>query len=244
MKNLILIFSFLLTFSSLSFSQTVSPINLFVDGLQTTYTKYNEFGVVKGQVKSTHSNVIRSNSNLSVNSNTLFLDATSNIQLTRDFGIKMNTNTVSNSQSLFLDMKYSLPLSTALQYKNYSVTATGNAYEVPSQLSIGMILNSVRINFNFTPNVSGFSSATTTVSILNRTVVSREKITIPIGTFSCWKITEDVEIKNNTVTKQKVTRWINGDYGILKIEIKDTSGNLKETEILTRFQLPSLSGTK
>ena len=244
MKNFILTLTLLFSFLSLSFTQTVYPINLFNQGLQTTFTKYNELGNIKGTIISTFSNVVRSGLNTSVASTTNFLDASSNLQLSRDFGYKLNTTSTSGSQSFFIDMKYFLPFSVALQYKNYTVTATGNAYEIPSQLAVGMILNSVRINFNFTPNVVGFSSATTTVNLLNRTVQIREKISTPAGTYNCWKITEDCEIKTNTITKQKITRWVSNDFGVVKVEIRDTSGNLLESEVLTRFQLPSLSNSK
>lgn len=244
MKNFILTLTFLFSFLNLTLTQTVYPINLFNQGLQTTFTKYNEVGNIKGTINSTFSNVVRSGLNTSVTSTTNFLDASSNLQLSRDFGYKLNTTSTSGSQSFFIDMKYFLPYSVALQYKNYTVTATGNAYEIPSQLAVGMILNSVRINFNFTPNVTGFSSATTTINLLNRTVQLREKITTPAGTYNCWKITEDCEIKTNTITKQKITRWISNDFGVVKVEVRDTSGNLLESEVLTRFQFPTLSNSK
>lgn len=244
MKNLIFTLYFIFGYSLLLFSQTVSPMNLFVDGLQTTFTKYNEVGVIKNQINSTHNNITRSGQNTSVNSNTIFTDVNSITLFTRDFGYKLNINSLSGGQSFFIDMKYFLPVTIANQFKNYTLTATGNAYEVPSQLTAGMILNSIRINYNFTPNVSGFSSSTTSVSFMNRTVINREKVTTPSGTYMCWKITEDCEIRNNTITKQKITRWISNDFGLVKTETKDTSGNLIETDVLTRFQFPNILNSK
>ena len=244
MKNLILtIFTTFLLLNT-TFSQTIAPYKLFIDGTQATLTTYDNLNQVKSISNFRYANVIKSGLNLSVNSNTNITDGNGSTLLNKDYGIKLNVNTTTQTQSLFYDMKYFMPLNVAIQFKNYSVIATGNAYEIPSQISIGQILPNIRINYNFIPNLSGLSSATTTVSYMNRTVQKREKVTTTAGTFTCWKITEDAEIKTNIITKQKISRWINGDIGFVKIEIRDTNGNLLETEELTRFRLPSISNTK
>jgi len=98
------------------------------------------------------------------------------------------------------------------------------------------------MNYTFAPNVSGLSTATTTIKFLNRTIIKREKVTVPAGTYMCYVITEDVVI--NVTTKRKVTRWINHEIGFVKTETRDTSGILLETEQLTRFQLPVINNNK
>lgn len=235
----------ILTIFLLSSATLFSQYRLFVEGVQTTMTKYDETGAVKGTADAIYRNVIKSNLNLQVTATTTFKDKVGTTQLTKDFGTKLNVNSISGTQSLFIDMKYFIPLQTAIQFKNYGVNATGNAYEIPSQLSAGLILNSITMTFTFTPASSGLSSASTIVSFKNRTVQNREKVSVLAGTFMCWKITEDVEIKSNTIVKQKVTRWINDDLGIVKVEVRNYSTNaLIETEQLTRFQNPTINSGK
>jgi hypothetical protein len=241
MKTLFNILAILM-FSSMTLS---AQYRLFVEGVQTTMTKYDEFGAVKGTTDATYRNVIKSNLNLLVTATTTFKDRNGTSQITRDFGTKLNINSISGTQSLFIVMKYFIPLQTAIQFKNYGVNATGNAYEIPSQLTAGSLLNSLTMTFTFTPASSGLSSASTIVSFKNRTVQNREKVTVLAGTYMCWKITEDVEIKSNTTAKQKVTRWINDDLGIVKVEVRNYSTNaIIETEQLTRFQNPTLNSSK
>ena len=240
MKNIIL---FILTlFVTNSFGQNINPTRLFVQDLQTTITRYNANGAIKGTISGNYQNVVKDGQNLSVRALTNFLDTNGTSQLIRDFGFKMNTNLITNQYSFFVDIRYFLPFNIALQYKNYSLVTSGSAYEVPSQITIGQVLNPITMNYTFAPNVSGLSTTTTTIKFLNRTITKREKVTVPAGTYMCYVITEDVVI--NVTTKRKVTRWINHEIGFVKTETRDTSGILLETEQLTRFQNPTIVNGK
>jgi len=240
MKNIILFF--ILLFTTISFGQNINPTKLFVQDLQTTITRYEANGTIKGTISGNYQNVVKDGQNLSVRSLTNFLDTNGTSQLIRDFGFKMNTNLITNQYSFFVDIRYFLPFNIALQYKNYSLVTSGSAYEVPSQITIGQVLNPITMNYTFAPNVSGLSTASTIIKFLNRTVTKREKVTVPSGTYMCYVITEDVVI--NVTTKRKVTRWINHEIGFVKTETRDTSGILLETEKLTRFQNPTISNGK
>jgi hypothetical protein len=240
MKNIILFF--ILLFTTISFGQNINPTKLFVQDLQTTITRYEANGTIKGTISGNYQNVVKDNQNLSVRAITNFLDTNGTSQLIRDFGFKMNTNLITNQYSFFVDIRYFLPFNIALQYKNYSLVTSGSAYEVPSQITIGQVLNPITMNYTFAPNVSGLSTTTTTIKFLNRTIIKREKVTVLSGTYMCYVITEDVVI--NVTTKRKVTRWINHEIGFVKTETRDTSGILLETEQLTRFQNPTITNGK
>lgn len=242
MKNIILLFITL--FTTNLFGQNINPTKLFVQNLQTTMTRYDENGVIKNTISGTYQNVIKNGQNISVTSVSNINDNNGVLQLVSDFGFKMNTNTITNTYSFFIDMKYFLPINIAVQYKNYSLTTSGSAYEIPSQVTVGQSINPITMNYTFTPSVSGFSTATTTIKFLNRTVTKREKVTVPSGTYMCYVINEDVEIKTNITTKRKITRWINHEIGFVKTEIRDTSGVLIESEKLTRFQNPTILNGK
>lgn len=238
MKN---IFTILLSviFLQIAAGQNVNPTKLFVEGLKTVMTRYNEVGTVKGTSTSIFQAASKSGQNLAIAARSTSVDATGGSQVIREIGYKMNTNTITNSYSFFIDMKYFLPVNIAYQYRNYTLTTSGSAYEVPSSLTVGQVLNDLTMNYTFAPAVVGFSSTTTTIRFMNRTVEKREKVTVPAGTYMCYVISEVVETKTNVLTKQKVKRWINHDSGIIKTEVRDMNDNLIETEQLTQFQVPT-----
>ena len=235
------IFAFLLSVVciQLASSQNINPNKLFIDGLRTVATKYNEVGTVKGTTTAIHQAASKSGQNIAINTNSSYIDANGGSQVTREIGYKMNTVTPSNTYSFVIDMKYFLPTNIAYQYRNYSLTTSGSAYDIPSQASIGQALNNLTMNYTFAPAVVGFSSSTVTIRFMNRIVERREKVTVPAGTHMCYVITEIVEIKTNILSKQKVKRWINPEIGVVKTEIRDMNDTLIETEQLTQFQLPN-----
>ncbi|NBO21987.1 hypothetical protein EBU94_01420 [bacterium] len=223
----------------LSISQNISPNKLFVEGLRTTMTRYNEVGIVKGTTIATHQAASKSGQNIAINTTSNYIDANGGTQVSKEVGYKLNTNAVTNVYSFFIDMKYFLPVNVAYQYRNYNLTTSGSAYDIPSQVTIGQSLNNLTMNYTFVPSVAGFSSASTTIQFMNRVIDKREKITVPAGTYMCYVISEIVEIKTNILTKQRVKRWINPEIGFVKIEVSDMNGNLIESEQLTQFQLPN-----
>ena len=87
MKNIIL---FILTlFVTNSFGQNINPTRLFVQDLQTTITRYDANGTIKGTISGNYQNVVKDGQNLSVRALTNFLDTNGTSQLIRDFGFKM-----------------------------------------------------------------------------------------------------------------------------------------------------------
>jgi hypothetical protein len=222
----------------LSISQNINPNKLFIEGLQTTMTRYNEVGVVKGTTTASHQAANKSGQNIAINTLSNYIDVNGATQVSKEIGYKMNTS-ATNVYSFFIDMKYFLPVNVAYQYRNYSLTTSGSAYDIPSQVTIGQSLNNLTMNYTFAPSVAGFSSASITIKFMNRLIEKREKVTVPAGTYMCYVISEIVEIKTNILTKQKVKRWVNPEIGFVKTEVRDMNGNLIETEQLTRFQLPN-----
>ncbi len=226
------------------FAQACASMKMFVDNAQTTITNYNASGTVTGSATSIFKNILKSNSDVAVTQTQAFLDASGNSLMTRDLGFKCKvTNAATNSSSVFYDLKLFVPRAQAITYKNYSLNATGVAYEIPYNPTVGSALNDASMNFNFTPSVAGLSTATITVKITNRTVTKREKVTVPAGTFMSAVITEIVETRTNRTEKHKVTRWFNNDAGIVKVEVRDYSTNaIIEIQQLTSITTPALIG--
>jgi hypothetical protein len=226
------------------YAQACATLKMFVDNARTTITNYNNAGTVTGSATSIFKNILRSNSDVAVTQSQSFLDASGNSLMSRDLGFKCKvTNASTGASSVFYDLKLFVPRAQAITYKNYTLNATGVAYEIPYNPTIGAALNDANMIFNFTPAVAGLSTASITVKITNRMVTKREKVTTPAGTFMCSVITEVVETRTNRTEKHNVTRWFNPDAGLVQVEVRDYSTNaLVERQVLTSITVPATIG--
>ena len=74
------------------------------------------------------------------------------------------------------------------------------------------------------------------VKIINRKVVGNETVTVPAGTFECYKITYDMETKMMMKINSSVSEYINMGAGIIKTETHDSKGKILGTTILTELK--------
>ena len=71
----------------------------------------------------------------------------------------------------------------------------------------------------------------------DRTVVARENITTPAGTFDCYAITYTSELKMNMGMNQinNGKQWISEGVGMVKQEDYNAKGKLTGSSVLTEF---------
>ncbi len=114
------------------------------------------------------------------------------------------------------------------------VQFTSDKLEIPSNLSVGQQLN----NGTATMTVSnkGVKIMNMIVSVQNRKVETQEKITVPAGTFDCFKITYDVESKILFKVSGKAVEWYVKGIGTIKQESFDSKGNKTGYLVLTNFK--------
>ena len=85
------------------------------------------------------------------------------------------------------------------------------------------------------------ANMTMTIKILNRKVESKESITTPAGTFSCFKITYDMESSTkimgmNTNVKLSSIDYLAEGIGVVKTESYDKKGELSGYSLLTAYK--------
>ncbi len=134
----------------------------------------------------------------------------------------------------YMDMKNFLDPNTMGGMKDMEMTIDGLDLEYPNVLQVGQTLKDGDIRIGFSS--SGMSIMNMTVKILNRKVEAIESVTTPAGTFECFKLTYDTEVKTIMKMTVKSTQWIAKNIGAVKTETYDKKGKLDGYTLLTTFR--------
>jgi hypothetical protein len=141
---------------------------------------------------------------------------------------------VCQGDKFIIDMKRFLAPDQNATLKDAKVTATNLEY--PSALSIGQSLADAHINVNLTQPGLPFPM-NTIIDILNRKVVAQEQITTPAGTFDCFKIEYDFNMKMMGINAaMKAAEWVCLGVGTIKTETKMPMENYKVYTLLTKLE--------
>ena len=116
------------------------------------------------------------------------------------------------------------------QYKDMEVKVESEKMEIPSTLQVGQTLN----NGTATMTISnqGVKMMTMTVVVTNRKVEAQEQLTVPAGTFECYKISYDIESKMMFKVQTKAVEWYSMNKGLIKSETYDKNGKLTGSTVL------------
>lgn len=212
-----------------SLSDCDTPI-FFKEGVKTTMTSYNDDGKAIGTTKTIYKKVDKSGSAISVNATQENYDKKGKLSVSTDFTIKCLNGT------LLFDMKLMLPQQQAESFKDFEMVVEGADKEIPSDLSAGSTLKDADIKFSFkTKDGTLMPMMNMSVKITNRKVEGKESITTAAGTFECYKITEDVEMKTIFKIKAKVASWFSKEVGTVKTESYKENGKLTGKTELTEI---------
>ena len=114
------------------------------------------------------------------------------------------------------------------------IEVKGTDITYPRGLTIGSKLPNAEVTL--IAKSGGIQIINMTISLINREVVAEESVTTPAGTFTCYKLTYDVNTKMMFSFSAKVTEWINKGAGTVKSETYDSKGKLASTMVLTEFK--------
>lgn len=97
--------------------------------------------------------------------------------------------------SLFIDMRNFMPASS--QSEGYSFEGEVHYLTIPIELYEGQQLPNGEMHITVNRNGDKFNE--TDLYITERTVLGRQAVTTPTGTYDCWVIASDVEIKTRVI---------------------------------------------
>jgi len=119
------------------------------------------------------------------------------------------------------------------------ITIKGQQVRIPLDLSVGQTLPEEEV-MNVIIKMTGVMSMTfnITTTFKNRKVETKEDITTPAGTFSCYKVSYDLEGKMDMGmmkqgATQKIIEWLSPEIGTVKQETYNPKGKLESTMLLS-----------
>ncbi|NVO18811.1 MAG: hypothetical protein HXX13_03875 [Bacteroidetes bacterium] len=117
--------------------------------------------------------------------------------------------------------------------KNMELTFSGDDLSYPSSLSAGMTLPDA--SMIMAAGSGGITLMRMTIKVTERKVAGVETVTVPAGTFECYKITYNLETKFGARISSSAIQWLNRGAGCVKTETYDSKGKLVGSTLLKEF---------
>jgi len=143
---------------------------------------------------------------------------------------------------LKMDLKKFIPQEMFGGGSDIKFELEGEYLELPKNLEVGQTLKDGMIEGKMVMEDNpAMTNMTMTIKILNRKVESKENITTPAGTFSCFKITYNMESSTKIMGMNTTANLSSIDYmaegiGVVRTESYDKKGNLSGYTILTAYK--------
>ena len=134
----------------------------------------------------------------------------------------------------FVSMERFLSPESMEAYQNMEVEIESDDLIFPESLNVGDDLPEGKVKMVVKNNSIPIMDMTVTVS--NRRVEAKEKVTTPAGNFDCLKISYDITTAMMITIKLKATDWISKDVGMVKSESYNKNGTLMSKTVLTELK--------
>jgi len=152
-----------------------------------------------------------------------YADAKNNLT-TREFEMRCEDG------NFYVDMQSLIDPKSMEGFKDMEISVDANDMMYPSVLTAGQVLPDA--NITISAATGGVNLMNMVISISNRKVVGTESVTVPAGTFECYKITYDLETKLMFKIASTVTEYINMGVGNVKTDTFDKKGKLAASTVL------------
>ncbi len=116
------------------------------------------------------------------------------------------------------------------EYEDLDIYIDTTGMEYPAMLSESLALPDAK--FEISKAEIGVTMKTYDVVISDRKVVGIESVTVPAGTFDCFKITYEMDVKDVFKKKYNVTEYISEGTGKIKTETYNRKGKLMSSSVL------------
>ena len=136
--------------------------------------------------------------------------------------------------NFYVDMRNFVDQKSMESFKDMEVKVDSKDMMYPAGLAAGQTLPDASITIS--AGSGGVSLMNLVVNITNRKVAGTESVTVPAGTFECYKITYDVETKLMFKISTTVTEYVNMGAGNVKTETYDKKGKLMGSSVLTELR--------
>jgi ribosomal protein L11 len=135
--------------------------------------------------------------------------------------------------NFYVDMRNFVDPKSMESFKDMEIKVDSKDMMYPGNLAAGQALPDASITIS--AGSGGVNLMNMVVNITNRKVAGVESVTVPAGTFECYKITYDVDTKFMFKVSTTVTEYVSYGVGNVKTETFDKKGKLMGTSLLTEF---------
>lgn len=224
-KNyLVFIFAFMLTVVAAAQECGIYSMS---KGMVFGYQNMDAKGKVTGSVRTTCTDVSKNGAAVIYKVKSELTDAKNNKPTVHEFAMKCENG------NFYVDMQNFIDPKSMEGFKDMEVTVNSKDMMYPSGLAAGQSLPDASVTIGAA--TGGVSLLNLMINITNRQVVGTESVTVPAGTFECFKITYDLETKMMFKINSMVTEYVNMGVGNVKTVTSDKKGKLLGTTVLTEL---------
>lgn len=219
--------------SSKILSQSCGSFVSLTNGTSWEMTNYNSKGVVEGTSVSQVTKSVTADEGTVATVQTTSKDAKGTSQGTVAAAFKCVGGTT------YIEMRNFIPAQSFAEMKNMSIKTDGTWIEFPQTLTSGITLKASSGTMTLYNGSTLF--ATVKIDISNRKVVGTESVTTTAGTFTCFKITQDITVTTTAMgmtmpaTTTKSVDYLSAGTGIVKSEAYDKDNKISGYSLLTKI---------
>ena len=236
MKRLLTILA-LFTFGAFaSYAQCNNPFYTLEEGRHFEMANYNGKDKLQATVLYTITDVSETGGGYEATLNTKTLDKKDKELAAGDMIVRCDDGL------LKMDIQHMLNGMKQLQTtEGMEVDIQGDHLIIPASLSVGDVLPESTTTVTMKMADTNVGMSTMDFAIKNRTVAGQEEMTTPAGTFSCYKITYDMDMNVKVMgmgrtTNLTGTEWIAEGVGMVRNEQYDKNGKLNSYSVLTKLE--------
>jgi hypothetical protein len=220
--RILFVFAFAFVLSGVIYAQDCGYYSMS-KGMVLAYQNLDAKGKVTGTNRTTCLDVSTLGSTTLYKIKGEYADAKNNLT-TREFEMRCEDG------NFYVDMQSLIDPKSMEGFKDMEISVDANDMMYPSVLTAGQVLPDA--NITISAATSGVNLMNMVISISNRKVVGTESVTVPAGTFECYKITYDLETKLMFKIASTVTEYINMGVGNVKTDTFDKKGKLAASTVL------------
>ncbi len=195
------------------------------EGATSEMTTYNKKGKVSMIAEHKVSSVDQTAAGTEYSIETRILDEKGELQT------EGTSSAVCKDGKFIMNIENILDEETRTNLKDMQFEFEGEEVVIPLNIQPGMTLPDA----SMTMQTSGPVSIKATLNITNRKVEKKETITVPAGTYECFLITSDQQMKMMTNTENTLKQWISPEVGLVKLEVYNKKGKLTSSQELTKY---------
>jgi len=225
-RKIIFVALFAFSLSSMAAAQDCGIYSMS-KGMVFRYQNLDAKGKVTGSVRTTCLDVSKDGAVVIYKVKSEYADVKNSKQSTHEYNMKCDEG------KFYVDMQNFVDPKSMEAFKDMEVAVSSKDMMYPAGLTAGQSLPDASVAISAA--TGGVSMLNLLVNITNRKVVGNESVTVPAGTFECYKITYDVETKLMFKINSMVTEYVNMGVGNVKTETFDKKGKLLGSTVLTEL---------